>query len=129
MSDESGLVHLVVRTDEKYEAIRAVQHDLSLEQKDIRNNLDRLEKRLDFGVAVTGQKNAEELGRQAVELGKIKQTQELEQMKLGTVDKALTEKLDKISKAVDNIYRGILTIFFSTAVAGIILYGLKFFKL
>lgn len=121
-------IHLYIRTDEKYEEVRSEVEDMVKGHQDMKNTIERVEKRVDFGVAVTGQKNSEELGKQAVEIGKLKQTQELEQLKLINLEKTLGEKLDKISKAVDLIYRGIVGIFFTILCGGGVLYALRFFK-
>src|SRR6185295_14004178 len=80
-------IHLFIRTDEKYEEVRAEVHDLNIQQKDIRNNLERVEKRVDFGVAVTGNKNSEELSRHAVDIGQLKQTQELQDLTIKNLEK------------------------------------------
>lgn len=128
MADEKNFDahYLFIRTDEKYEEVRAEMHDIQIEQKEQKNNIERIDNRVNLGIAVTGNKNADDIKTHAVLIAKIQQTQELEQQKLGSLDKDVNEKLDKISKSVDALYRGILTIFFSTVVAGIIMYALKF---
>ena len=120
-------IHLYIRTDEKFEEVRAEVHDVKLDQKDLRNSIDRIEKRVDFGVSVTGQKNSSEIGLQAVEIGKLKQTQEIQDLKLETIEATLNDKLDKVIKAVDLIYKGIVGIFFTLICGGGVLYALKFF--
>ena len=128
MSDDKfDLTHLVIRTDEKYEQTRAEMHDLQMGHKDLENTVERIEKRIDFGVAVTGQKNADELARQAVDIGQLKQTQALQGQKVVDLEKDLSGKLDRISESVALIYKGIVTIFFTMVIGGLILYGLKFF--
>lgn len=129
MNDEKQFdpVHLYVRTDEKYEEIRAEMHDVQIEQKDMKNTIDRVEKRVDFGVAITGQKNSEELGRQAVDIGKLKQTQELEQLKLTNLEKTLLGEIKEIKSILAPIYKGILAIFFTLVTGGAVLYAFRFF--
>jgi hypothetical protein len=119
--------YLYVRTDEKYEEVKAEVHDMKLEQKDLKNSLERIEKRVDFGVAITGNKNTEELGKHAVDIGQLKQTQELHALKLTDLEKSLGDKLEHIDKSVDLIYKGIVTIFFTLVIGGIVIYALKFF--
>lgn len=120
-------IHLFVRTDEKYEEVRAEVHDIHVEQKELKSNQDRIEKRIDFGVAVTGQKNSDELARQAVDISRLQQTQGLQELKVSELEKTLNDKLDRIGKSVDLIYKGIVTIFFTLVVGGIVVYALKFF--
>lgn len=129
MSEDKSFdpIHLYVRTDEKYEEVRAEMHDLHIELKDLKNNHDRVEKRVDFGVAVTGQKNAEELGRQAVVIGTITQTVDGIDAQINHEETGIFKQIKEIKELVSNLYRGILTIFFSTIIAGIIIYALKKF--
>lgn len=126
-SKEFDPIHLYIRTDEKYEEVRAQMHDLQIEQKDQRNNLDRVEKRVDFGVAVTGGKNAEELSKQAIVLGTLKQTVDGMNGQINHEESGIFKQIKELKELVSNLYRGILTIFFSTVIAGIIIYAIKFF--
>lgn len=121
-------IYLFIRTDEKYEEVRAELHDVRKEQTEQRNTIDRIEKRMDFGVAVTGQKNADELKAHAVTLDRLVRTQELEQQRLTGVEKALLHEIGEIKKWLIPIYKGIVAIFFTLVAGGAIIYFLKFFK-
>lgn len=117
------LTGLVIRTDEKYEENRAAIHDMELAQKDVANSLDRLEKRVDFGVAITGQKNSDELARQAVTIGEMKQTISI----LTNPETGVFKQIKDLADAVKLIYKGIVAIFFTLVISGLVVYGLKFF--
>lgn len=126
---EFNAYHLFIRTDEKYEEVRAEMHDLLMEQTNLKNNVDRIDKRMEHGVSITGQENSRKISEHAVDIGKLKQTQELMELTITNLDKTVNDKLDKLSKAVDLIYRGILGIFFTILCGGGVLYALKFFQI
>lgn len=121
-------IYLFIRTDEKYEEVRAEMHDMKLALKDTINTLERVEKRIDFGVAVTGNKNSDELKLHAVEIDRLKRSYELEQQKLTNVEKTLLNEIGEIKKWLIPIYKGIVAIFFTLVAGGAIIYFLKFFK-
>ncbi len=120
-------IHLYIRTDEKYEQIQTEMHDMALANKDMKNNLERVEKRVDFGVAVTGQKNAEELSKQSSEVALLKQTQIMQGMKITELENIIINNHKEIKRMLDPIYKGILAIFFSMLCGGAVMYALKKF--
>ena len=133
MSDEIkkqfDAFYLFIRTDEKYEEISAQMHDVKIDLENLKNSQDKMEGRVNMGVAVTGQNNSRTISEHAVEIGKlIQKVSDLDGF-INHPETGLFKQNKEIKERLDVLYRGIVGIFFTVLCGGAVLYAVNHFKI
>lgn len=118
--DNKNTVDLYLHVDKKVDAVSAQLGTIREVEIELKKTLERLEQRVDNGVARTGQENKTTLAEHSMTLNDMKH----QMSGLGELLKGSTSELAKGIKAVgdrtDLIYKSIVAIFFSVLLAGFI---------
>ncbi len=121
--------YLFVRTDEKYEEVRAEMHDLTLAIQDLKNGLLKNEERTEKAISFGTHKNTERIGGIEGKVGALTKSVEHMETQLNDPETGLFKVIKSWKESVDRLYTGILTVFFGTIVVSVIVYLLKNFGL
>jgi chromosome segregation ATPase len=122
-------IFLYTRTDEKYEEVNAQMQDVRLAQQMQQGSITKLEERIDNAVSKGTHRNTEKITELAVKVADLNQKVERMLTQLNDPEAGLFKTLKEWKHSVDNLYRGILTVFFGAIVTGVIVYLLKNFEL
>ena len=121
-------IHLFVRNDEKMDMVKTDLQDYRVQAVEMSKRMDRIDDRVDNGVAKTGQMNSAKIAEHAVELGKlIQQVGGLDE-EINNQESGIFKQIREIKEAVGLIYKGIVGIFFTVIAGGAILYAMKVVK-
>lgn len=122
MSEEKAkdIIDLYIHNDKKVEAVNAQLGAIREVEIELKKTLERLEQRVDHGIARTGQENKNTLNEHSIKLNDLAHDMKT----LGDAVRMSNEDLGKailgVGQKTDLIYKGIIAIFFTVMVAGFV---------
>jgi hypothetical protein len=120
-------VYLFLRADERAQSIEAELHDTGLKIQSIENNLNNMDKRINLGIAITGQNNQKTLSEMITRVTLLeKENGELEK-KLFDKDTGLLKQFENINNWINMINKTMAGFFIMGVFGALILWALSHF--